>query len=99
MHVYASYSINLAEMGSNREEIHAIAARRAAEVRRRLEALTMAPAEDPDEVDFVKAVGATNSDPPVDAYSPTEMDPITVEQVEQEVSAERDNGSLFSARA
>ena len=99
MHVHASYSINLAEMGSNRDEIHEIAVRRAAEVRRRLAALAMIPTEDGDEVDFVKAVDAADSDPPIDNYSPAEIDQVLVEEVEREAPADRDHGSLFSARA
>jgi len=99
MHIHASYSINLAEMGSERDEIHAIAARRAAEVRRRLAALARTPAEEDDEVDFVKAVTAVDSEFSVDAHSTMEIDRLLFDHVEQHAAVDQDHGSLFSALA
>lgn len=99
MHIHASYSINLAEMGSNREEIHELAARRAAEVRRRLAALArMAPPEN-EEAPFVRSISEAVPDPAPDAYSTADGQQIAVVPLDQDPAGERNYGSLFSALA
>jgi hypothetical protein len=95
MHVHANYSQTLATLGAGRDEVQEIAARRAAEVRRRLAAADKLLSPSVEDVAFVKASDAVDADPEGDTYS------TSGEQQPADTDAETPpcQGSLFSARA
>jgi hypothetical protein len=93
MHVHGNYNLQLAAMGSNREEVQEIAARRAAEVRRRLAAAEGLLALVDEDTAFIKAVSESRSGD--DAYS----EPNSEERNPDAVEAKQEPGSLFSALA
>jgi hypothetical protein len=95
MHVHANYNQTLATLGVGRDETQEMAARRAAEVRRRLAAADKLLSTDVEDVAFVKASDAVDAGPEGDTYStsggqqPADTDP----------EAPPGQGNLFSARA
>ena len=98
MHVHANYSQTLATLGAGRDEVQEMAARRAAEVRRRLAAADKLLQADEDDVAFVKASASIDPgpDPQGDAYSSADGEQ---QQRQTNAAPEREPGSLFSARA
>lgn len=101
MHVHANYNLQLAAMGSNRDEIQEIAARRAAEVRRRLAAIAGQEAGAPDDDAFVKAISAADTEPPDNTYPATNGGAHVFEEpsAAETTTTAREQGSLFSALA